>query len=99
RQSAGAAVAELSRSASEGIADGQVPSGAGSGKARITLSYPGLVDWNVLPATLEVPVEGPRLWGWLWHYGPWGLGAVLVAGMAWFVVRRQARLGRTRRCT
>jgi hypothetical protein len=75
-----------------------VPYGAGPGKARSTLSDPGLEEWDVLPTTLEVPVEGPRWWGWLWHYGPCGLGAVFVVGRAWLVIRRKARLGRTRRC-
>ena len=60
------------------------------------LSYPGLEDWNIIPATLEVPVEEGRLWGWGWHYGPWGLGAVFGVGMAWFVIRRKAHPGRTR---
>jgi hypothetical protein len=73
----------------------RAPYGAGSGMARITLSYPGLEEWNVLPTTLEVPVEGQPWRGWLWHYGPWGLGAVFVLGMAWFVIRRKARRGRT----
>lgn len=62
----------------------------------MTLSYPGLEDWNILPATHQVPVEEPRLWGWLAHYGPWVLGAILVAGIAWFVIRKK---GRTRTCT
>ena len=77
----------------------RAPYGAGSGKARVTLSYPGLEDWNVLPTTLEVPVEEGRLRGWVWHYGPWGLGALFGVGTAWFVIRRKAKLGRTSRCT
>jgi hypothetical protein len=48
----------------------------GSGKAQITLCYPGLENWNILPTTLEVPVEEGQLWGWGWHFGPWGLGAL-----------------------
>jgi hypothetical protein len=62
--------------------------------ARIALSYPGLEDWNVVPTTLEVPVEAPHWWGWLWHYGPWGLGAVFAVGMAWSVIRRKRWRGR-----
>ena len=77
----------------------RVPYGAGSGKARITLSYPGLEDWNILPATFEVHVEEARLWAWLWHYGPCGLGAIFVVGIVWFVIQRKARLGRSSRCT
>jgi hypothetical protein len=54
------------------------------------LSYPGLQDWDVVPTTLEVPVDGARLQGWLWHYGPWGLGALFLVGIVWFVIRRKA---------
>jgi hypothetical protein len=59
------------------------------------VSYPGLEGGNVLPATLEVSVEEARSWGWLLHYGPWGLGAIFVVGILWFVNRRKAKLGRT----
>ena len=69
----------------------RAPYGAGSGKARITLSYPGLEDCNVLPTTLEVHVEEARLQGWLWHYGPWVLGTMLVAGIVWLVIRKKTR--------
>src|SRR5262249_2637889 len=76
----------------------RVPFGAGSGSARLTLSYPGL-DSEVLPVTVEVPVREAGWRGWFMAYGPWGLGAVLGAGVVWFAVRKQTRLGRSRRCT
>jgi hypothetical protein len=67
------------------------PARAGPGQARISLTYPGLEDWNVLPTTLEAPVEGPGLSSWLWLYGPWCLGAALVAAAVWLVVRYRFR--------
>jgi hypothetical protein len=76
----------------------RAPFGAGSGSARLTLSYPGL-GRELLPATVEVPVREARGRAWLLTFGPWGLGAVLGAGAAWLAVRKWARLGRTRRPT
>lgn len=77
----------------------RVPYTAGSGKARITLSYPGLEGWDVVPMTLELPVEEARRWKWIWNYGPWILGGILIVGIAGLGIRIKAGAGRTRRCT
>jgi hypothetical protein len=71
----------------------RAPFGAGSGSARLTLSYPGL-ERPALPVTVERAIEEAGWLGWLLGYGPWGLAAVLAAGLVWFVVGRRARPGR-----
>lgn len=38
----------------------RVPDNAGSGKAQITLSFPDWKEGQVVPATFEVPIEGPK---------------------------------------
>jgi hypothetical protein len=68
------------------------PFGASPGSARLTVSYPGL-DREVLPVTAEVPVEEAGWRGWAMTFGPWGLGAVLAAGLVWLAARRRARPG------
>lgn len=67
--------------------------------AQVTLSYPGLEEWNIVPATVAVPVKEGRWWVWFVEYGPWLLGAILCAGIAWVVVRNRVKPGRTSRPT
>jgi len=76
----------------------RAPFGSGSGTARLTLSYPGL-GREVLPVTVEAPIRGAGWRGWLGAYGPWGLGALVGAGVAWLAARTWARRGRSRRST
>ena len=72
-----------------------VPYKAGSGEARVTLTYPGLEGWNIHPATVGVPVEAGRWWAHLLAYGPWvSAGLLAVAGVYVVVRRRAARRGR-----
>jgi hypothetical protein len=71
----------------------RVPFSAGTGTARVTLSYPGLAR-PVMPATVEIPIEG-RNWYesfLLWCLG--GLGLALGGGMTYLAYRNRARLGR-----
>jgi hypothetical protein len=55
--------------------------------AKITLSYPGWKEGNVLPATIEVPVE-PLSWqGLFLDYLIWPLGAAIIAVIGWIIRR------------
>jgi hypothetical protein len=71
----------------------RVPFSAGTGTARVTLSYPGLAR-KVIPVTVEIPIEG-RNWSesflllWLW-----GLGLALGGGLTYLGYRKRAWLGR-----
>jgi len=65
------------------------------GTTRITLSYPGLK--NVVTTTIEVGDEAVGWRAWLRKYGPWALGATLLAPVVWLVVRSNLRRGLTKR--
>jgi len=41
----------------------RVPDGAGSGQAKVTLSFPAWNEGNVASATFELPVEEPKAEG------------------------------------
>ncbi len=69
--------------------------GATPGNGAIENWFELLEEWNVLPTTLEIPVEEARLQGWLWRHGPWVLGAMLVVGIVWLAIRKTSRRGRT----
>ena len=74
----------------------RVPLRSGLGMAKITLSYPGWKKGNVLPATIEVPVE-PVSWAALfWDYLIWPLGAVIIVGIVWIIRRIWRRVARRR---
>ena len=65
----------------------RVPLRSGLGIAKVTLSYPGWKEGNVLPATIEVPVE-PLSWGGLFcDYLIWPLGAAILAVIGWIIRR------------
>jgi clostripain len=65
--------------------------GATPGNGAVENWFELLEEWNVLPTTLEVPVEEARLQGWLWRHVPWGLGAMLVVGIVWLAIRKTPR--------
>ena len=67
----------------------RVPSEAALGLAHATLSFPGLDGFNIVPAVIEINIEGQSWLGWTRHYGPWGLAGLALAGVAWCVMRKK----------
>jgi hypothetical protein len=70
-----------------------VPFSAGTGNARLILSYPSLSQRQVVPVTVELPLGEVGWQGWLRTAGGWALLA-LVAGLVVLLARRLVRRGR-----
>jgi hypothetical protein len=68
----------------------RVPISAGSGTARVTLSYAGLAR-QVIPVTVEIPIEDLDWSEWFLLLWPWGLA--LSGGLTYLAYRNRARLG------
>ena len=73
----------------------RVPFQAGSGQARLTLSYPDWPEGNVAPAIFETPILDRSWPSTLAAYAWWlGLGITLLLGALWIRIRKKDLLVR-----
>ena len=72
---------------------------AGTGTARVTLSFPGWDEGHVIPTTIEMPIREVTWRGLAWHYGQWAAMALLAAVSTWIVLFKRAWLAAIARTT